>query len=202
MSSFFRFAAVAGISAFIAGCASDPTVNREAKVELSPMEKPAKVLGQARWLDKGEPMTQESASLGSGQFSGAWLDGRAKGCSWVNDGWFAPTSSWENCGGSTGTQQMTKSGDIWPLAVGKIESYKVKGQNNKNNNWTTTRNCEVKAAVLVSVQDKQIPSYEVVCKDSWTTQKWYVSPELNRVVKYNRRHKDRGLVADRVLLIE
>lgn len=202
MSTIYRIAAAAAVAAIAAGCAGDPSVNREAELELAPMEKPAVVVGRVSLLDKGEPVVFERASLGDGKMSGAWVEGKRKGCNWVSDGWFGPSASWENCGGSTGTQDMTKSGDIWPLAVGKVETYEVSGQNDKNNSWKTTRRCEVKAAVTVTIQDKQYTSYEVVCKNSWNTYTWYVSPELKRVIKYNRRHKDRGLVTDIVAVLE
>lgn len=202
MNRLHHAALIAGVAALTAGCAGDPTVDREAKVELSPMEQPAVLVGQSNWLNKGEPTVMKMASLKDGMIAGTWLEGASKGCSWVNDGWFAPAESFENCRGNSGTQKISKEGDIWPLAVGKTVSYKVTGENDKGNNWKTTRRCEVKDAVMVSIQEKPYAAYEVICKDSWSTAKWYVSPDLKRVIKYNRRHKDRGLESDRVAVLE
>src|SRR3546814_1016141 len=82
------------------------------------------------------------------------VEGNEAGCVWVDDGWFAPTSSWKGCTDADGTQEIVKSGDIWPLEIGKTESYKVKGQAGTDN-WQSTHTCTVKAAVLVTVGEKQ-----------------------------------------------
>ena len=109
---------------------------------------------------------------------------------------FAPSVSWENCrNGSTGTQEFTKNGNMWPLTVGSSESYNVTGKDQRNN-WTTTRKCEVTSVVMVTLQDKQYPAYEVVCKDSFNKRTWYISPELQRTIKYKKVHHRRGLESD------
>ncbi|WP_299614770.1 hypothetical protein [Pelagibius sp.] len=202
MKPLRRISLTVAAVALTAGCAGDPAINREASVELAPMEKPAVLEGKLSWLDKGEPALMEIAMTGEGMVAGAWVEGTRKGCSWVNDSWFAPTLSWKDCEGSTGTQEATKSGDIWPLAVGMAESYKVKGKNAKNETWQTTRRCEVSDMVMVSVQDKQYPSYEVICRDSWSTRTWYISPELKRTLKFKRVHNSRGVQSDMVAILE
>lgn len=128
------------------------------------------------------------------------VEGREPGCLWTNDGWFAPSSSWKGCDGPDGTQQAVKSGDIWPLEVGKSESYEVKGQDGKDS-WQTTRTCTVKAAVLVTAGEKQLPAYQVVCDDKWQVRTWYVSPEVQQTVRFKRMHKKRGLETDVTLVL-
>src|SRR3546814_3864502 len=97
------------------------------------------------------------------------VEGNEAGCVWVDDGWFAPTSSWKGCTDADGTQEIVKSGDIWPLEIGKTESYKVKGQAGTDN-WQSTHTCTVKAAVLVrseehtsELQSLMRISYAVFC---------------------------------------
>jgi hypothetical protein len=191
----------AGACFVLAACASDESINREAKVELAPMAKPAEHIAEARWMNKGELGANELVSVEGDLVTRRNTEGKTKGCTWTSDGWFSPSVKWENCrNGSTGSHEFTKTGDIWPLEVGKTESYKVSGKD-QNDTWKTTRNCEVKAAVLVSIADKQYPTYEVVCKNDWQTHTWYVSPELQRKIKYKRRHYKRGLESDSVAVL-
>ncbi|NIA70457.1 hypothetical protein HBA54_17815 [Pelagibius litoralis] len=200
MKTRINLIVLAGCSIVLAACASDESINRETKIELTPMPKPANLIDEARWLDKGEPSLDKIVSIEDGLVARTVLEGKSKGCDYTTDGWFAPAARWLNCNGSTGNHKYTKTGNIWPLAVGKTESYKVEGKDNKNT-WKTTRNCEVAAAVTVSIQDQQYQSYEVVCKDSFNTRTWYVSPQLQRTVKFKRRHHKRGLEVDSVAVL-
>ncbi len=189
-----------GASLFLGACAVDESINREASVQLEPMAVlPERSVGQEfHGLDKGEPTTMKIVAVDENFITMTRIEGPRKGCTWtrgIGQNYFAPSVSWENCGvsgDSTGTQEFTKSGNIWPLTLGSSESYKLTGKDQKNN-WSTTRNCEVKAAVLVSLQDKQYPTYEVVCKDQWNKRTWYVSPELQRSIKFKRAHYKRGV---------
>lgn len=193
---------------FLAACATDESINREASVQLEPLAglPEGSIDQEYHGLQKGEPATTKIMAVDSNFVTMMITEGPKKGCSWtrnVGQDRFAPSVSWENCGrsgDSTGTQEFTKSGNIWPLTVGSSESYKLTGKDQKNN-WSTTRNCEVKAAVLVSIQDKQYPTFEVVCKDKWSKRIWYVSPELQRPIKYKRVHNKRGVISDWVAVL-
>jgi hypothetical protein len=183
----------------LAACAGDPSINREAAVELAPMARPqaANLPKEVQGLNKGEAFTQKLIDIKGETITQMISDGAGAGCSWTADGWFAPAVNYSDCGGFTGSQEIQKTGDIWPLEVGKTESYQVNGKSSDGQEtWQTTRNCEVKSAVLVSLEDRQLPTYEVVCTDKWNTRTWYVSPELGQPVKYKRYSNSRGLLDD------
>ncbi len=189
--------ALLGLSA----CAGDESINREAKVELEPYDvREEPVVGREfQGFDKGEPTTTKVLAVKDGLITLTSLNGPRQGCTWtrgIGKERFAPAVSWNNCrNGSTGTQKYTKSGSIWPLSVGNEESYKITGSDQKNN-WQTVRRCRVADAVQVAIQGKQYPAYEVVCKDDWSTRTWYISPDLNRTIKFKRVHKQRGVEND------
>ena len=185
----------------IGACAGDPSINREAAVELPPMEKPTQVWAEIKMINKEDPMSIELIKADGDMITRKVVEGRGAGCTFTYDGWFSPSSSYADCGGDTGTQNFTKTGSIWPLEIGKSEVYNVSGTNGTDS-WQTTRRCEVKDAVVVTLGEKQLPSYEVACTDKWSTRTWYVSPELGVAVKYKRYHNQRGLVDDSVLVLE
>ena len=189
----------AGSAMLLAACAGDPTVNREAQVELAPMAKPAPT-APLPYMDGDTKVMTELVSLQDDLATYKMIGGKDDGCSYSNKDWFGPSLTYENCGGESGSQQYTKDGDIWPLAVGKTEKYAVKGSNGKDT-WETTRRCEVRSTVAVVIGEKQLPSYEVVCTDKWNTRTWYVSPELGQTVKYKRYSNSRGVVADHVAVL-
>lgn len=200
MHRIIVFAATAGSVALLAACAGDPTLNREAKVELEPMAKPLPV-SSLPYMEGDTKVMTELISVQGDLATYKTIGGRDDGCSYVNKDWFGPSVTFENCGGETGSQEYTKEGDIWPLEVGKTETYAVKGSNG-DSTWQTTRKCEVKDTVMVVLGDKQLPTYEVVCTDKWNTRAWYVSPDLGQAIKYKRYKKDGALVADYVSVVE
>ncbi|HEY9537885.1 MAG TPA: hypothetical protein VIS03_09860 [Kiloniellaceae bacterium] len=189
-----RCAILSAAAILLAGCAGDPTIDREAAVTLEPMAKPASLPTELAWSGLGGG-SEKLVSMENGVATWTQVEGNEAGCVWVDDGWFAPTSSWKGCTDADGTQEIVKSGDIWPLEIGKTESYKVKGQAGTDN-WQSTHTCTVKAAVLVTVGEKQLPAYEVVCDDRWRVRTFYVSPELQRLVRYKNYHKKRGMQTD------
>lgn len=196
-----------GVCVVLMACATDESIDRETKVQLEPYSKIAEptVGKEIHGLNKGKPQTTKVVAVKEGLITLTTTQGPVQGCTWtrgVGEGRFAPASSWKNCrNDSTGTQKFTKSGNIWPLAVGKSESYEVTGSDQKNN-WQTTRKCEVKAAVQVTVQEKKYPTYEVVCKDDWNVRTWYISPDLQRTVKFKSLHHKRGVDNDWVAILE
>lgn len=189
-----RYVVLSVIALALAACAGDPTINREAETMLEPMPKPA-APNEITWAGTGINGVQKVLSVDGEMVTWQRTEGENAGCQWTDDGWFAPSSTWSGCRSSDGQQEFTKTGNIWPLEVGKSEVYEVKGQNDSDS-WQTTRNCTVKSAVLVTVGEKELPAYEVACEDKWTVQTWYVSPELKMPVRYKNWHKTRGLRSD------
>lgn len=187
---------IAGVSfLFLSACATDDSIDYETPLDLAPMAKvaePSEVRGTNHGKPQLEEMVAKEGSLETWKISGGVLDG----CRWTGEGWFSPALNWENCrNGSTGSQTVTKSGEIWPLEIGKSVSYDTTGADQKYN-WRNTRDCEVTAAVHVKLETQKIPAYEVVCKDKWNTRTWYVSPALKRTIKYKKKHRSRGLDDD------
>jgi len=193
-----RYVIIGAAALLLAGCAGDPTINREAAVSLEPMAKPASLEAERKWTGSDTALEKLVSSEG-GMMTWTQVEGPDAGCSWTNDGWFAPASKWSNCNGS-GSATAQKEGNIWPLEVGKTESYDVKGQGD-GSSWQTTRDCEVKAAVLVTIGEKELPVYEVACEDKWRVRTWYVSPELQQVVRFKNWHRQRGLQTDVTLVL-
>ncbi|TQV74337.1 hypothetical protein [Denitrobaculum tricleocarpae] len=176
----------------LSGCATDESIDYETPVELAPMAKVSEP-SESHGTNQGKPQMEQRISKEGALETWKVSGGAVDGCQWTGEGWFSPAVSWKNCrNGSTGSQTVTKSGEIWPLVVGKTVSYDVKGSDQKYN-WTDTRECVVNAAVHVTVETQKIPAYEVVCKDEWNTRTWYVSPDLKRTIKFKKRHKKRGL---------
>ncbi|MEQ9608656.1 MAG: hypothetical protein RLN99_13425 [Kiloniellaceae bacterium] len=183
----------------LVGCANDPTIIRDTGTMLEPMPKPASLPQEITWSGKDAGVDKLISAEGD-MVTWQQVEGSESGCTWTNDGWFAPTSSWKGCNSSDGTQQAVKTGDIWPLEIGKTETYQVTGKN-ASDSWQTTRTCEVKSVVLVTVAERDIPAYEVTCEDKWRVQTWYISPELQRVVRYKNWHNRRGLLTDVTLAL-
>lgn len=110
------------------------------------------------------------------------------GCKWASlvHG-FAPSSSWENCSGSTGTQTITKvKGSPWPLKAKTKFKYYFRGKNAKEESWTGQRTCKVKGQVRVKVPAGEYDTFKLVCKDKWNSRTWWISPELGSTVAWKR----------------
>lgn len=101
-------------------------------------------------------------------------------------GYFAPEVRWENCNGSSGRVMFHgKSGNIWPLQVGKSEEYSATASS--RGTWNATRTCEVERQVRITTHTGAHDTFEVVCRSKWATRTYYMSPKLGRFVKYTRR---------------
>jgi hypothetical protein len=119
----------------------------------------------------------------------------SNGCSFTtpNGNSYAPSISWSDCGGSTGSREIvSKTGSLWPLKAGNTASWQVQGQDNQNS-WSTTRRCEVEGTVNITVPAGTFNAYEVVCRDDWNTRTWYYSPKRKVNVFSQRVHDRRGL---------
>ncbi len=92
-----------------------------------------------------------------------------------------------------GTQKVALTqGDPYPLRIGSTWSYSLSGQNNRGNIWDGTLRCEVESMVRITTILGEHDTFKVVCRDRWATSTSYVSPELNRTVRYVRKHNTRG----------
>ncbi|MEM7059880.1 MAG: hypothetical protein AAF557_20045 [Pseudomonadota bacterium] len=186
MNRFSAFLVPAGLVA-LAGCA--PEVKTEAvQAEMVPMELRLPVVGDKKVWKEGEGQF-ESVVV---SFAGVVVSTEtSKGCSYTQEAGFAPTQKWTNCTPfDDGTQNSTKNGAIFPLAVGNSVSYAVTGSNVKGNDWSTTRNCSVKGTARVTVPAGTFDTYHVNCSDDWTSRDYYVSPELGTSVLFRRVGND------------
>ena len=122
----------------------------------------------------------------------------SNGCTWTRSERYAPASTWENCGGNSGSQGIVKrKGDIWPLKLKRKFSYTVKnGKNNRGATWSDYVKCKVKGAVRVKTLTGEHDTYKLVCAGKYNTKTWYVSPEVGHEVAYKRKHKRRGVESD------
>ncbi len=197
MQRLIRTLVPAAAGLVLGACAmTDESIDRQADVDLAPMPRPAEPLARSRGTNKGKPEAMRLLSVDGARLTYAITEGPDQGCEWTGHGWFAPATAWRDCGGSTGTQEIVRHGDIWPLRVGSGESYAVSGKDAAGERWQTTRECKVEAAVSVAIGEQRLPVYEVVCRDSWNTRTWYVSPLLQQAVKFRRWHHRRGLESD------
>jgi len=108
------------------------------------------------------------------------------GCQWTRYSWsFAPILSWRNCpSASDGFQRIIAvEGEIWPLQVGKRISYVWNGHDMSGRTWAGTRICRVMDQVQVETITGTHKTFMVRCEDPWEQRTWYVSPELQEVVK-------------------
>lgn len=181
----------------VAGCAGPAGINREAPLELAPMPRPASDtrVTERHFLDKGRPVTTLILRQQDGLMTRTVTAGFPKGCTWTDDGWFSPSTEWSGCGGSPGTQDFTKTGDIWPLEVGNTESYEVTRRTIGPASYYTLR-CEVTGTALVTLKDESFPTYEVVCKDNRLTHTWYISPDVGEAIRFTKVHRRRGTLED------
>jgi len=113
------------------------------------------------------------------------------GCTWTMDAGialrFGPEVSWENCNSSGTTTVTNKSGDIWPLEVGKTVSYEGTGYTTGGNDWSADRTCEVEGQARVTTHAGTYDTYKVACRTKWREMISYVSPEVGAAVKFVQR---------------
>ena len=166
----------------VSGCQA-PVETTPVKTALEPAEHPTHPAG-SKWLylRDGEQVEFELVSLGDDELSGKLSDG----CSWTKTkNIFAPSTTFSNCRGNTGTQTITEAdGKIWPLAVGKTQSWSVTGNNTKGDAWSTTRSCKVASTERVKAPAGEFDTYKVVCRDKWRTRTWYYAPSIKTTVVF------------------
>ena len=127
-------------------------------------------------MKDGSEITYERTGIEDATISGRGSDGCIY--SSIKDG-FGPVTQWKNCAGSTGTQMLERSGNMFPLQVGNTESWKYTGKDTKGDSWSGTRECEVKGTAHVTVPAGSFDTYHVVCEvKGWLRYEWHYSPKL------------------------
>jgi hypothetical protein len=193
----WTIAAVLVTSSAVIGCAQVETA--PPSKEMAPAAKADHPVGTTFVVeDRGEQITlDKTANTDQGS---VWT--LSNGCTYTltNDNPFAPSVKFEGCSGNTGTQTIqSKSGEIFPLEVGKTVSWDITGQD-RENNWETTRRCEVVETVSLTVPAGTYDAFHVVCRDSWNTRTYYYAPEVGVNVAYIRMHNSRGKQTDQKLV--
>jgi len=178
---------VAAGAVVLAACA--PEVKTEAvQSEMAPMEQRLPVVGDTKVWQEGDAQFNVVITSFTG---GVATVETTKGCKYTQEAGFAPSQTWASCAPfDDGTQSNTKTGSIYPLAIGNTESYAVEGRNAKGNDWSTVRNCSVKGTARVTVPAGTFDTYHVNCKDEWTSRDYYMSPELGTSVLFRRVGND------------
>ena len=198
MNRIFMGVMATGIAAVLAACA--PEVKTEAvSGALEPMEAKRFEAGD-RWvyLVNGKEEVETITAVDGDLYSGANL---TTGCEYTFfHAAFGPAKTFTNCNGSSGTQEVERSGSIFPLTVGASESWDVSGRNTKGDTWDTTRSCEVEGTARVTVPAGTFDTYHVVCNDTWRVRERWVAPELGFSVIRRDAHKERGEVKTRELV--
>ena len=164
------------------------------KVTLEPMDlpspRPLAVGDELHWLKDGKSHILTIDSRDEENNTSTFTN--SDGCSWTTLTYqFAPSFSWNNCAGSSGTQKITKTkGTPWPLSVKTNFRYSFRGKRSDGGKpWTSTRKCKVTAQERVKVPAGEFDTYKVVCSEKWNTRIWWVSPELGHGVAFQRKHK-------------
>ncbi len=167
--------------AIVAGYQSAKAETAAVKAELAPAQAPTFTVGsKMTWRERGkDDLTSEVVSVDGNKVT---LQSD-NGCNstFTSDG-FNLWTRWENCGGNTGSSTFERPGGIFPLEVGKKETYKARGKNDKGNTWSSTWTCRVTETDSVTVPAGSFDTYHVVCKDKWRRKDYYFAPELGRSV--------------------
>ena len=173
--------AAVAVAIIVSGCQTTSVQQVAVKADLPPAQPPIHEVGKRTvWRMKdGSEITYETIDIDDTTTTGRGSDG----CifSYMKDG-FGPSTRWENCSGSTGTQRLSRSGNMYPLQVGNTESWKYTGKNTKGDSWSGTRECEVKGTAHVTVPAGNFDTYHVVCKEKNRLREWHYSPKLRRTV--------------------
>ena len=177
MTSFFRsicltFFAVVSLSA--CQTTSSNLESTPSSAELPPLEASRAVAGD-RWTavdGKGAQNSGTVLTVDAQYISRESSDG----CKWklkINS--FAPDVAWTDCNGSSGTQTSKRTGDsIFPLQVGKTESWEVSGTDTNGASWKSTRNCKVIGIANVTVPAGNFDTYHVRCEDRFRVREWFL----------------------------
>ena len=194
---FGTLAATLAVSGMVIGCAQVET--SPPSKEMGPAAKANHPVGTTIVVeDLGEQVTWEkTANTDQGS---VWTG--SNGCTYTstNNNPFAPSVKFEGCYGNTGSQTIqAKSGEIFPLEVGKTVSWDITGQS-ASDSWETTRRCEVVETVSLTVPAGTYDAFHVVCRDSWTTNTYFYAPDVGTNAVFVQMHKNRGKQRDQKLV--
>ena len=161
--------------AIVANCQS---TKAETAPELAPAPAPTFAVGsKMTWREDGKgDLTSEIVSVNGNKVT-LQVD---NGCisTFTSDG-FNLWTRWENCNGNTGSSTFERPGEIFPLEIGKKETYKARGKSDKGHSWSSTWTCKVTETASVTVPAGSFDAYHVVCKSKWIRKDYYFSPELS-----------------------
>lgn len=192
------FGVLAGIAGGVLAACAPEVKTAPSSAELPPAEAQRFDVGDSwTYVVNGKPETSRITAVDGDLYSGV---NEANGCEYqFIHAAYAPGPSWKNCSGSSGTQQITRTGSIFPMTVGATESWKVSGRNTKGDTWDTTRFCEVKGTARVTVPAGSFDTYYVMCQDDWRVREWWYAPKLGYSALSRNRHKTRAETTTREL---
>jgi len=206
--SLFGCISLAALSA----CTSFPEVQDEASINpMEPVPQPVWTVGMERNaldLINGESGGYKVTSVAdTGEIElRSKRETEGKSCTWVvTSDWFAPASSWENCGTgewASGSQVVTHKGDnLWPLRSGAKAQYRrIPTSSTGKTGTPETRQCEVSGPVKVSIRAGEFDAMKVNCNTTrWDGSKetriWYWNAEHGEI-KYRKANSRDGLVSE------
>lgn len=179
----------------LAACQTTQVETAPVSQTMEPMEYRQLVEGEVFQWQQADGDIRETEVLAVSDGMATLRD--SDGCTWTQrTGGFPPSTEWSNCQDSSGSHDLTREGNIFPLTVGATETWRFTGRNNRGDTWEGERVCNVTEAVQVTVPAGTFDTYHVVCNDPWRVREWYIASETQRPVLYKRQHKQRA--ADRV----
>ena len=191
-------AAFVGLAGLVLSACTPEVKTEPASAELAPAEAKRFNVGDSWvYVVNGKPETITIKAVDGDLYTGA---NETTGCEYQYfHASYSPGPQWKNCSGSSGTQQLSRTGSIFPMTVGASESWDVSGRNAKGETWETTRSCEVKGTARVTVPAGSFDTYHVRCQDDWRIRDWWYAPELGFSALSRNQHKSRAETTTREL---
>ncbi|MDJ0684066.1 MAG: hypothetical protein QNJ84_05165 [Alphaproteobacteria bacterium] len=191
-----KLGAVLLVGLALAACQTTTTVEETpATADLGEVAQVIHPVGTVIEYQNQDGDTQRTVLLSRADGVENWTN-ETTGCSWWIAESFTPAARWENCGGGSGTYDITQEGAIWPLAMQSTVRFDLKGANSKGNTWTRNHRCTVEAASNVTVPSGSYDAYKVVCADERTVRTSYYAPGVGTVA-YSRVNIGSGLAEER-----
>ncbi|MEO1407631.1 MAG: hypothetical protein AAFV54_14240, partial [Pseudomonadota bacterium] len=160
---------------------------------MPPMQKPDWPAGtewqlMARWrvmIDGGGELWWRIDKKGKRTFT--TVDSR--GCRRMYEDWFTPPLMFRDCDFARVdlVQEVERTGETWPLQLGRSWSYTVSGLDHRGTRWRSRKaKCFVDSAVQVTIEAGSFDTYKVVCRSMGVRETWYMSPSLGTFAIYIR----------------
>ena len=159
------------------------------KIEMEPasLSDPIAPGTKTKWLKNGEEYWTETLSVDGDVVSG--IDSTGCEYTYLWSTW-APSLSWKNCNGNTGTHKITRTkGSPWPMKVKTKFSFNFRGSSDQGQTWKGYRKCKVKSAVRIRIPAGEFDTYKIKCSVDWETRTYWYSPEMGRSIASERKHK-------------